>query len=283
MSTLLAELVAINGAHLEIRQRGVGEPVVFVHGAMGDECAAIVREPLLINQYHVIDYHRRGYGRSENPGKNMSIAQEATDLYAILRHLGLQRVHLVGQSYGGVVLLQMALDHPESVQSLALLEPALPSVMLNSPEFQAIGAKAGGLYQAGDKPGAMDAFGQAVGGADFRTRFDRTLPPGYFERWVADADTVFQGDMAALPAWNFGKEDAARITQPVLNVVGATTNSFFKDIYETIKSWLPQAENYVVADSPHCILQAQPKVIAERLTAFFTSHPRSRTLSAGSA
>jgi pimeloyl-ACP methyl ester carboxylesterase len=273
MSTQLAELVEINGAHLEIRKRGVGEPVVFVHGAMGDECAAIVREPLLINQYHVIDYHRRGYGRSENPAKNMSIAQEAADLYAILQHLGLQRVHLVGQSYGGVVLLQMALDHPETVQTLALLEPALPSIMLNSPEFQAIGAKAGGLYQTGDKSGAIDAFGQAVGGADYRTRLDRTLPPGYFERWVADADTVFLGDMAALPAWNFGKEDAARITQPVLNIVGGKTNSFFRDIFETIKIWLPQAENYVVADSPHCILQAQPKEIAERLTRFFASHP----------
>ena len=72
-------------------------------------------------------------------------------------------------------ILQMALDHPDAVQSLALLEPALPSILYNAPEFQAVGAKAGGLYQAGDKVGAMEAFGQAVGGADFRTHFDRTL------------------------------------------------------------------------------------------------------------
>lgn len=273
MNTQLLDHININGARLEVRERGAGDPVVFVHGAMGDECAAAVKEPGLTNHYRVIDYHRRGYGRSENPEKRVTVTQEVADLQAILDHLGVQRAHFVGQSYGGIILLQMALDHPDAVQSLALLEPALPSILLHAPDFQAVGAKAGGLYQTGDKDGAMDVFGQAVGGADFRTRFDQTLPPGYFERWVADADTVFQSDMAALPAWNFSKEDASRITQPVLNVVGANSASYFQEIFATIQAWLPQAENYIVPDSPHCILQTQPKTIAERLTSFFSRHP----------
>ena len=39
------QLTKINGVSLEIRDQGSGEPVVFVHGSMGDECAAIVKEP----------------------------------------------------------------------------------------------------------------------------------------------------------------------------------------------------------------------------------------------
>ena len=52
--------IEINGAELEIRERGSGQPVVFIHGSMGDECAAVVKERVLADHYRVIDYHRRG-------------------------------------------------------------------------------------------------------------------------------------------------------------------------------------------------------------------------------
>ena len=104
MKSQHAELVTINGARLEIRERGSGEPVVFVHGMMGEECAAAVIEPALTKRYRVIDYHRRGYGRSEIPDMSVAVAQQVDDLQAILRHLGVAKAHMVGQSYGGVIL-----------------------------------------------------------------------------------------------------------------------------------------------------------------------------------
>ena len=71
-----------------------------------------------------------------------------------MRHLDVESAHFVGQSYGGLILLQMALDAPDAVNSLALLEPALPSVLFNSPEFGSIATEAGSLYELGDKAGA---------------------------------------------------------------------------------------------------------------------------------
>jgi pimeloyl-ACP methyl ester carboxylesterase len=44
----------------------------------------------------------------------------------LLRELAIERAHIVGHSSGGLIALQLALDHPELVRSLALLEPALP-------------------------------------------------------------------------------------------------------------------------------------------------------------
>jgi len=60
MASETTQRAEINGAQLEIRERGSGEPVVFVHGGMGDECAAVVKEPALAGHYRVIDYHQRG-------------------------------------------------------------------------------------------------------------------------------------------------------------------------------------------------------------------------------
>ena len=266
------EHTKINGVKLETLDRGRGEPVVFIHGAMGDECFAVLEEPALTDSYRLIHYHRRGWGESECPKTPVSTEQQSADCQALLRHLGIGRAHFVGQSGGGVVILQVALDAPEIVHSLALLEPALPSVLFNSPEFGAVAEKAVSSYESGDKAGAVDAFGQEVAGSDFRAVFDQTLPHGHFERWVADADTLFQADFPAYPQWTFGREEAARITLPTLNMRGANTRSYFREIYETVRTWLPHAENFVLPNATHAMLQTNPKGAAERLASFFLSH-----------
>ena len=265
--------VEINGAKLEIWDRGSGAPVVFVHGSMGDECAAVLAEPALANHFRLIHYHRRGFGNSQGSEAPVSIRQQAADCSSVLQHLGVERAHCVGQSYGGVILLQMALDFPDAVHSLALLEPALPAVLGNSQAFGELVTKAAAMYGSGRKADAIETFGEEVGGRDFRAVFDRTLPPGSFERWVADADTVFKSDLPALQPWQFTREDAARIRQPVLNLCGAKTNAYFREIHETVRTWLPHAENSELLNANHAMLQTDPKGAAERLVTFFSRHP----------
>jgi len=266
------QLTEINGVELEILDTGSGEPVIFVHGSMGDESFAVLAEPALTNRYRLIHYHRRGWGNSERPEAPVSISQQAADCKGVLQHLGVKQAHLVGQSYGGTILLQFALDAPDFVYSLALLEPGLPSVLFNSPEFGAAAGKAVSLYESGNKAGAIDGFGQEVAGADYRADFDRTLPSGYFERWVANADTLFQSDVPALQAWMFTPEDATHITTPVINMSGADTRPYFREIYATIQTWLPHAENFIVPNATHCMLQMNSKAVAERLASFFSKH-----------
>ena len=264
--------IKVNGAEVEIRERGSGQPVVFIHGSMGDECAAVVKERVLADHYRVIDYHRRGWGNSSRAEDVVSISQQAVDCRAVIEHIGVQRAHFVGQSYGGIILLQLALDAPETVQSLALQEPPLPSVLYNSPAFGALAERAGAMYGSGDKAGAIEAFATEMGGDDFRAAFDQTLPPGYFERWVEAADTLFQSEIPSLQGWVFTRDDAARITQPVLNMVGANTRAYFREVHDTIGAWLPRAENLELPDATHAALQTNPRGAAERLAAFFSSH-----------
>jgi pimeloyl-ACP methyl ester carboxylesterase len=266
----------INGLTLELWHRGSGEPVVFVHGSMGDECAAVLVEPALSTHFRVIHYHRRGYGNSQRPEAPVSMRQQAVDCRAVMQYLGVERAHLVGQSYGGAVLLQIALDFPDAVHSLSLLEPALPSVLGNSQAFTEMVGRVVALYNSEDRAGALATFGEEVAGADFRAVCDQTLPRGYFERWVADADTIFQSDLPALQQWQFTHEDADRITQPVLNLSGTNTTPYFKEIHQTVRTWLPDAEHSELADATHAMLQTNPKGAAERLVSFFSRHPMAR-------
>ena len=82
-------------------------------------------------------------------------------------------------------------------------------------------------YDPGDKAGAVDAFLTAVVGAEYRQVIAQFLPPGALELAVADLDTFFQVELPALQQWRFTTEDATRIRQPVLTVVGTETAPIF--------------------------------------------------------
>ena len=136
-----------------------------------------------------------------------------------MEHLDIERAHIVGHSSGANVALQLALDAPDTVQSLALLEPALMSVPSAATSRVFVGT-AVSRYRAGDKAGAVDTFLQGVCGPGYRGVLDRRLPDG-FAQYVADAAMFFEHELPALQQWSFTREDASRITQPVLAVIGA--------------------------------------------------------------
>lgn len=267
------KLTNINGVELELYDTGGdGEPVVFIHGGSTDECYAVIQEPALTERFRVIHYMRRGWGKSTTDGLPLSIPQQAEDCRAVMRHLGVEKAHLEGLSYGGTILLQFAVDFPEVVHTLALLEPGLPEE-LESPELIAGLEESEKLYATGDKAGALDAAFKEICGPDYRAAFDKNLPAGWFDRWVADLETLFEHDMGALESWTFTEEDARRITQPVLNMSGEHTRPYLRANYDSLKAWMPQAESVILPDSTHAMLEEQPKASAETLADFFARHP----------
>jgi pimeloyl-ACP methyl ester carboxylesterase len=133
------ERASLDGAELEYEVSGTGEPVVFIHGAfIADTFRPLLAEPSLAGRYRLIHYHRRGYAGSSRASGPVSVARQAADCRALLHHLGVERAHVVGHSYGGDVALQLALDSPGVAHSLALLEPGL---MVGASAKGAIGSR----------------------------------------------------------------------------------------------------------------------------------------------
>jgi pimeloyl-ACP methyl ester carboxylesterase len=102
-----------------------GLPVVFVHSAAGstEHWAAQLRH--LRPERRAVALDLRGHGRSAAPRDgDYRITSLAADLEAVLDHLGLKRVVLVGHSLGGVVCVAFAGAHAERVAGLFLLDPA---------------------------------------------------------------------------------------------------------------------------------------------------------------
>lgn len=269
----------VDGVALDYVTWGAGPPVVLVHaGIFADWFEPLRDEPALTGRYRVLSYHRVGYaGSSHLPGP-VSLAQQAAHLRALMRQLGIPRAHVVGHSSGGNIALQLALESPEMVQSIVLMEPALPVPGLGRERMLSTRAAIAPVleaYRAGDKARAVDGFMRLVAGPDYRATLDRALP-GAFAQAVIDADTFFAQELPAVQQWTLGREEAGRVTRPVLSIVGQKSKELspiWTERHELILAWLPKAEGFVLPDATHLLHVEHPRAVAEALAAFFARHP----------
>ncbi|SNB73817.1 Pimeloyl-ACP methyl ester carboxylesterase [Arboricoccus pini] len=119
---------------------GAGSPVLLIHGGLGnaEQWAAVVGP--LAAHHQVIVADTRGHGRSERGSAPMTYDQLADDYLGLLDSLHLSKVALVGWSDGGIIGLDIAMHHPERLQSLvtygansradALVKPVINPVMV---------------------------------------------------------------------------------------------------------------------------------------------------------
>ncbi len=121
------EFIEAGGARLYVRQTGAGTPLVVLHGGPDfnhhyllpelDELASVAR---------LIYYDQRGRGRSSSgvDPEDVSIDSEVADLEILRKHFNLERLTLLGHSFGAVLALEYAARLPSRVAGLVLLNPA---------------------------------------------------------------------------------------------------------------------------------------------------------------
>src|SRR5258706_9653350 len=99
--------VVVDGIELRCAVGGSGDPLLLVHGAqLVDGLAPVARHPAVADRCQVVRYHRRGMGGSGGRGVPATVARQAADAIGVLDALGIERAHVAGYSYGGVVALE---------------------------------------------------------------------------------------------------------------------------------------------------------------------------------
>ena len=202
------------------------------------------------------------------------MAAHAAHCHQLMRQLGITRAHIVGHSSSVSVALQLALDAPEAVHTLTLMEAARPAAPTDAErQFGTdVALPAAQRYHAGDKAAAVDIFFRGVFGPGYRAALDHGLP-GAFEQAVADADAFFAQEIPALQQWPFTEDDAHRIPQPVLAVLGTASPALFAERQKLLLHWLPNAEPLDLPGLTHLLHAQDPAAVADGLTRFFARHP----------
>ena len=110
--------------YLETGREHAGTPIVLIHGFGGDLNNWMFNQPVLAEDRRVIALDMPGHGGSSKDVGAGDLATLSAAVTGLLAALDIPKAHLVGHSLGGAVALRMALDTPDRVASLSLIDPA---------------------------------------------------------------------------------------------------------------------------------------------------------------
>ena len=107
--------IDVDGGKLYYEVEGDGHPLLLIHGGLGDLRMWDEQVPVFAERYRVIRYDTRGIGRTETDDIEFS---DHADAAAVLDHFGADSAYVIGQSRGGGIALDLAVDRPDRVDAL---------------------------------------------------------------------------------------------------------------------------------------------------------------------
>ena len=144
-------LAPVNGIRIWYAVFGVGEPVVLLHGGLGNSNYWGNQVPELARHYRVIVMDSRGHGRSTRNALPYSYDLMASDVLGLLDYLHIGKAAIVGWSDGAIIGLDIAIHHPERLAKLfafaANSDPSGVKDLTKSPVFDAFIARAQREYE----------------------------------------------------------------------------------------------------------------------------------------
>jgi pimeloyl-ACP methyl ester carboxylesterase len=157
-------MAPVNDIKMYYAVYGEGDPVLLIHGGLGNAGAWGFQVPALAEKYRVIVADSRGHGRSTRSDQPYSYALMADDYVALLDYLKIDKTALVGWSDGGIIGLDIAMRHPERLTRLFAFganytAEGWKASAADAPTFKAAIARSGKDYaRLSPTPGEFDAF-----------------------------------------------------------------------------------------------------------------------------
>jgi 3-oxoadipate enol-lactonase len=246
-------LITSDDEQIYYETAGQGDAVVLCHGAAGNHVVWYQQVPVLARSYRVITWDQRGWGESTNHHGEAGPVTAVADLQAILDHLHIDRVHLIGQSMGGWVALGFAVAHPKRVHSL-ILSDSIAGISTRETEH----AMAAYLQHAATEP-APEALplGRHPALSDELMQRDPARAFLYQElSFLREPPTVGGSRQRHM---TFGAESLAHLAFPVLFIVGTEDQIFPPAAIHQAATLLPHARVVEISHAGHSPYFEQPE------------------------
>src|SRR5512145_99677 len=265
MNSSQLQAVHVNGASLAFIEAGQGEPLLFVHGSLGDYRNWLKQIEAFAPYYRAIALSRRYHypNAFEEGGIEYNAVNQGNDLAEFIHALGIEGCHIAASSYGAFSTLQMAVRNPGLVSSLVLGEPPVMPWLLRISggleEYEAFNEAAWkparAAFESGDLEGGVRSFLKGVTGRD-----SFSAAPAAVRQALMDNAREMQ--LEALSSDIFPElrcEDLAKLDIPVLLLTGEYSPRFFSLITDELERCLPNTQRDVVPKTSHSLQTGNPE------------------------
>lgn len=281
------EVAQVNGQSIAYTRGGEGPPVLLLHGFPQTRVMWHKIAPQLAEQFTVVAPDLRGYGASSKPEAvaEYSFRKMADDPRALMRSLGFDHFHLVGHDRGARTAHRLALDTPDAVQSLTVMDIIPTHLLLNELNHPVARAYFHWFYLALPAPFPEEMIGRDPDhffetcptgwGSAALSDFEAAALTAYRQAW-RDPDAIrgmchdyraaIDYDLA-LDAADLGRQ----LEVPALVMWGA--DGVMGQLYDVPGTWADRLHNIQAAPIPggHFFPDTAPEETANALLAFLNS------------
>lgn len=270
--------IQLNDTQLHYLERGQGEPLVLVHGTLGDYRSWELQLKPFAKTYRTITYSRRYHHPNPCPegASAYSATLHADDLAALIEGLEIDSAHVVGTSYGAYTALLLAARHPERVRALVLGDPPVFPLLEHSTEgrtlrhefLSTVWEPAAEMMREGRTRSGIRAFVDGVVEEGVFDQFSR----GVREMIMANA-CEFAIETASPDFFTpFSCEDARQIATPTLLLTGDKSRRLFQLIIDELERCLPNSETVRVPETTHELSSDNPDAYNEIVLKYLARH-----------
>lgn len=224
----------VNGIQMYYATYGAGNPVLLIHGGLGNADIWSNQVVDLMKDHLVIVADSRGHGRSTRTAEPFGYDLMSSDYLALLDYLKVDKVDLVGWSDGGIIGLDIAMHHPERLKHLF--------------------AQAANITTDGVDPGVMNdkVFGQYI---DWMGKeYVKLSPtPDQYDAFVTQISAMW----ATQPNWT--DAEVAAIKVPTVVAAGDHDQAILRAHTEKIASLIPGAKLVILPATSHFAMLQAPK------------------------
>ncbi len=254
----------VNNSQVAFARAGEGPPVLLLHGFPQTHMMWQTVAPQLAKEYTVIALDLRGYGASAKPQgtEKYSFREMAEDVLALVQDLGFAQFHLVGHDRGARVAHRLALDAPETVASLTVMDIVPTHLLLTDLSRQVAQAYYHWFFLAQPAPFPETMIGHdpdayfescLLGwGATRLENFDPQALAAYRTAW-RDPDVIrgMCADYRAALAYDFDHDAVdldRRVTCPALVMWGV--EGAMAQAYDVPKTWVDRLQDLTALPMP---------------------------------
>ncbi len=262
-----------DGVKLYYQETGSGTPIIFAHEFATDHSGWEPQVRYFARRYRCITFNARGYPPSDVPGDVDAYSQEIAtdDIAAVLRHLKIDKAHVVGLSMGGNAALHFGLRHPGMALSLVVAGAGYGSRPGVTEQFR---ADARGMAERYEKEGSA-AVAEFYARGSARVQFMAKDPRGWEEfrqllirHDAKGAALTMRGVQARRPTFGDMEDDLRRMTVPTL-VVSGDEDEMCLEPSLFLKRTVASAALWVVPKTGHIVNLEEPDLFNRGLQDFF--------------